>query len=158
MLSLQGRFNIQLIREGKLVFDLNVNNGIVDVGKNTLLDIVFRNQAQVPVWYIGLIDSPSFSTLSNTDTMLIHSGWTEFVGYNDNRQPWAVNPAATRSITTSSSASYTITTNGTLRGMFVASVATKGTDTGILWSTATFAPRDVIGSVDVIKVNYTVDA
>lgn len=158
-LNLQGRFGIQLIRKGELVSDLFVNNGIVDLAKNNILDVYFGSQTKSPSWYIGLIGNAGFVGLSNNDTIATHPGWSENTSYSETIRPtWLPNPAMTRSLTTSVEASFTINLDTTIRGVFLCNDNVKGGFTGLLWCTAIFAPKALIGGTDVLRINYNLDA
>lgn len=142
-----------------LIGEQNFHNGIVDVGANLLLDVMFHDGTKVTPWYISLIDSSGYSALAAADTMASHAGWNEFTTYTEaNRVEWTEGAAATRSITNASAVTFSISGSGTLKGIFVTSSNTKAGATGTLWSTALFSEPPVVANLDTLKIFYTVGA
>jgi hypothetical protein len=153
----QGRFKIQHIRDGKVIGEYDLPNGITDVGMNKLLDVMFHADAQITTWYIGLINNAGFSALNNADTMGSHAGWAESTDYDEaNRVTWQENAASARSITNTTTADFTMNTTVTIKGIFVTSDNTKGGTTGTLWSTAAFGTNVSVVDNDQLKVSYSV--
>jgi len=153
IIKLKGRYIVKLLdRNHKVIREAIIPNGITDIGKDTLLDIMFHAVSQVPTWYIGLIDSSGFSALSDNDTMASHSGWTEYQNYAPaNRVEWQEDSASDQSIInpTTAYAEFTIVGNPTLKGLFLASDNIKGGVAGVLWSTALFQNSNVGGDWSV---------
>lgn len=157
-MKLGGRFKVKHFdKNGKLIDVYEFPNGIVDAGLNSLLDVVFDGETQINPWYVGLIDNAGFSSLSNSDTMGSHAGWSEFTDYAEASRPeWDVGAAAGRSITNGTAIDFSINASGTVRGIFVTGTNTKGGSTGTLWSTALFASNIAVSNGDTLKVTYTV--
>lgn len=154
----RGFFGIQLIRAGKTIVDQLFPNTITNLGKNSWLDVYFRNQTQLPNWYIGLVDNSGWTAFDAADTMSSHAGWTEFTTYSQaNRVAWGVVAAASQSITNTTAATFDITGSATLKGIFVTSNNTKGGTTGTLWTGAAFASTVPVVNGDQLKVTYTVN-
>jgi len=153
-----GKFQMEHYRDGKLMGKYPCPNGIVDVGMNLLLNVMFHNTpSPSATWYLGLVNNSGFSAFANADTMASHSGWTEFTAYDEaNRVAWAEDAAASRSISNTTSSDFTINATGTLKGIFVVDQNTKGGTTGTLWSTAAFATLVNVVDNDVIKITYTI--
>jgi hypothetical protein len=154
-----GKFHVEIWRKGKLLHVEEVKNGIATVGLHLVLDQAFRNQAGVATWYIGLISNTGYSALANGDTMSSHAGWTEHTAYDEAvRQTWVTVAAASRAITNTTVATFTI--NGgaaTLKGIFVTSSNTKGGTSGTLWSTGLFSADRAVNTGDLVKVTYTIN-
>jgi hypothetical protein len=160
-LDLKGKFHLNLIRDGKIIESIELNNGITNQGKNNVLDVFFGNATQTPTWYIGLVNNSGFSAFAAGDTHASHSGWTEFTGYSDaTRREWVDDAAASQSKTNSALAVFNIDTTGVVKGLFIASLNVKGSTngSGILWSTAAFANTLNVLNGDVINVTYTCNA
>lgn len=154
----KGRYVIEHFRGGKKINQYEFENGIADVGKNSLLDVYFRNQTQIAAWYFGLVDNSGFTAFADGDTMSSHSGWSESTAYSDaNRVAWGPDAAASKSITNSTAAQFNINATATLKGIFVTSSNTKSGTTGTLWSTAAFASTVSVANGDVLKVTYTIN-
>lgn len=153
-LKAHGKFIVEHFREGQKIGEYEFPNGIVDVGLNKILDVMFGAVTQITSWFIGLIDNSGFSALANADTLASHGGWNEFTNYTGNRKAWSVGAAASRSITNGTTADFAITGTGTLKGIFVSN-ASSGTS-GTLWSTAAFGSTVAVANGDTLKVTYTV--
>lgn len=133
------------------------HNAATTAGLNYLLDAAFRAQTAVTTWYIGLIDNAGFTALAAADTMSSHAGWAEFTSYSETtRQAWTIaNAAASGSLTSSATTTFTISADGTLRGLFLASSGTKSGTTGTLWATATEANTRDVTNGQSLEVLYT---
>lgn len=133
-------------------------NGITTVGLNNLLNVMFQNAAQSPVWYAGLIKGSGFTGVSAADTMASHTGWVEETNYAEaNRIGWIVGAATSKIITNSVNMTFTIDTDGTtVAGIFICSSGTKSNNTGTLWSTGLFPSVQTFLANDLVKVQYTV--
>jgi hypothetical protein len=156
-LALGGKVKMQHVRNGEVLQEIAYNNGITDEGMNALLDIMFGADAQLTTWYISLINNSGFTALANADTMASHTGWTEFVDYDEaTRGEWTEGAAAARAITNASAVVFTINGAGTLKGIFITSNSTKSGTTGTLWATAAFASNLTVAVSDEIRIIYTV--
>ena len=156
---LSGRFVIEhRDANDKLKAVYDFPNGIVDEGLNKLLDVMFHGVAAIGTWYIGLVNNSGFSAFSDADTLSSHAGWTEFTSYTEaNRVTWAEDAAASRSISNSTTADFSINATGNVKGIFVSSNNVKSTGTtGTLWSTAAFSSVVATANGDTLKVTYTV--
>jgi hypothetical protein len=155
-----GKYQIEHYdKDGNLKGIIDIPNGIVTVGKNSLLDVYFRNQTQIAAWYFGLVDNASFSAFAAGDSMSSHAGWIENDDYDEaNRVQWSPGAAASGSITNSTAATFSINATATLKGIFVTSSNTKNGTTGTLWSTAAFASTVDVSNGDSLKITYTVNA
>jgi hypothetical protein len=153
-----GKFKIEhRDKTGKLIGVYDVPNGIVDVGLNSILGVYFHSDTQITTWYIALVDNAGFSAFANADTMASHAGWTESTVYsNSTRVSWGPGASASRSITNSTTADFTINGTATLKGIFITSNSTKGGTTGTLWSTAAFGSTVSVNNGDTLKITYTV--
>src|SRR4051812_19209518 len=133
-------------------------NGITNQGKNTILDTYFNALTQIAAssWFIGLIDNAGTPTLAAGDTMASHA-WTEWQSYDETtRRTWGQGSASAQSVTNAVAATFTINAAGTLFGIFIVSVNTKGGTTGTLWSTAGFPATVPVAIADQMKVTYTI--
>lgn len=156
-LSVSGLFKIQVFRKGKLIHEENAKNGVTNVGKNLILDVMFHAETQSDPWYIGLIDTGA--SLAASDTMASHAGWSEFVDYSELvRQEWDEAAASSQSITSSTTADFSIDDTGSVYGAFVVDESTKSGATGTLWATAAFSGEIPVVNGDEIRVTYTVNA
>ena len=157
--NLKGRFVVEHRDvEGNLKATYEFPNGIVDEGLNSILDVQFHGASQIGTWYIGLVDNSGWSAFADADTLSSHAGWTESTDYTEsNRVTWDEDAAASRSISNSTTADFSVNATGNLKGIFVSSNNVKSTgNTGTLWSTAAFSSVVATANGDTLKVTYTV--
>jgi hypothetical protein len=155
--SFTGYFDIEIWRGGKLFHTERAKNGVVNIGKDSILDWAFRNQTQPTTWYLGLMNTGA--TEAAADTMSSHAGWTEVTAYTEGTRPaWTTVAAASQSITNTTSTDFSINGSATLYGIFATSDNTKSGTTGTLWATAAFASEIPVVNTDILKITYTVNA
>lgn len=160
-MGLKGRWQLEHVRDGKVLSTQDFPNDITNQGKNSLFEVYFHDGTQIASssWFIGLISSASYSALAAVDTMSSHAGWTEATGYTQStRVAWGPGAAASQSITNASPATFDMNATATVKGIFVVSNSTKGGTTGTLWSTALFSADVPVTSGDQLRVTYTVSA
>lgn len=162
MLLLAGQYHVDIIREDKIIGAFDFHNDIVTEGKNKLLDVCFRNQTQIAAWYFGLVNNSGWTAFVAGDTAAQingSNGWDEFTSYDEStRVAWSPAAASSGSISNSSVATFTINATGNIKGIFVASVSTKSSTSGTLWSTAAFGSVVPVSSGDQLKVTYTINS
>jgi hypothetical protein len=153
-----GFFDVELWRDGELIFEERVPNGVTTVGINDNFDVAFRNQTQHASWYIGLIDNSGYSDVNAADTHASHSGWVEFTNYTGtNRIAWVPSAAASGSITNGSTSDFAISGSGTLKGIYITNDQAHATTSGILWATALFSANVTVAASDTLKITYTIN-
>lgn len=155
----KGKYLVEVFRRGELIDSVEFDNGITDAGKDNLLDVMFHAATQTSTWYIGLIDNSGFSALSDSDTHDSHAGWSENTDYDETtREEYVEAASSSQAITNSASvAEFTMNATVTLKGMFLASLSTKGStsSSGVLWSTGAFSSTLSVISGDLVRVTYT---
>ena len=173
----RGFFAVEHWRNGLLFATHRFKNGIVNEGKDSILDVYFDSGTQITTWYMLLIDNASFSALAAADTYddidQAGNGWDEFKTYTDNgnssstvtRPVWNPDPASGQSISNSSQTIFDITGTATVKGLAIvgggAASANKGDHAadGTLWATALFDQGDTaVVNGDQLKITYTVSA
>lgn len=156
-MKLRGVWRLEHWRNGRLLESVHQENDIVDAGAHSLLNVGFRNQAQIAAWYCGLIDATSFSAISASDTMSSHAGWLECDDYDESARPaWSPDAPSARAISNSTRMVFTINASRTIQGIFLTSGSAKNGTTGTLWSAKEFAsPRSVV-SGDELRVAYEI--
>lgn len=145
---------------GRLKWSEFIDNLVTNVGKNNYLKAVLKGDdtAQASTWFVGLIQGTTTTiTLSATDTMALHGGWSESTDYTaGTRVKWssgAVGSTATGTVSNSSSvASFSINAGTTIAGAFQASTNIKGGTGGILHSESKFSTTRNPSSGDTIEV------
>lgn len=175
--DLGGRYVVEHWRDGERINEYHFPNGIVNEGKNHLLDVHFHATAAMATWYMGLIDDLNYSALDATDLYddidQAGNGWDEFALYTDpgngdsavTRPSWDEAAASAQSITNNTVTVFDITGSGTVKGLFLCAgtnANTKGDHTAgtahKLWATALFSGDVAVLSADQLKVTYTVSA
>lgn len=155
-MKFKGRFKVKIFdKTGKLKDVCEFSNGIVDVGKDAILDVMFGAVAKPTDWYIGLLNGAS-PTLSDADTMASHAGWTENQNYSEGvRQTWDEAAASGQEMISNTVAVFSIDTDTqTIGGLFIVDDNTKGGAGGTLWSTALFGSAKNLDNGDTLKVEY----
>lgn len=158
VLKVTGRFFVQIIRQGKVIFE-DFFNAVTNEGLNNMLGVTFHGDTQQTAWYALLISGTSFSALAAGDTMASHAGWIESVAYDEaTRQQWTAGAAAAKSITNAVAMTFTISADGTvIKGIAICSDNTKSGTTGKLWSTGLFSGDQTLLDGDQLKMLYTVN-
>lgn len=137
-LRMGGRFRWLIEYQGRVLDRGWMHNGIVTASIDDLFDTYFSAGSPAAAWYIGLISNTNFSTLSSTDTMSSHSGWEEATNYSGSRPAWGPENSSSGRKVNATAAEFPITSEETLRGLFVVSDNTKGGTSGTLWATGQF--------------------
>jgi hypothetical protein len=157
-LTLRGHWVSELWRKGKLISVHEAHNDIVVVGKNALLNTFFNALLQITPgsWCAGLVDANGFTGYNvATDTMSSHPGWVEFTGYSQTVRPaWGQGTAASASISNASPMVFDLTVTGTVQGLFITTVNTKGSTAGVLWSAASYTNPPACVPSDEIRSTY----
>jgi hypothetical protein len=158
LLESEGLFSLQVFRKGKLIIEAPFPNGVTDQGKTYMLNAAFNGVTQLTGWFLGLIAGATTPTLSNADTALTHSGWSEFLSYTESvRQTWTKVGATGNTVSGTASSVFTIGTviaNTYVNGGFVISDNTKAGTAGTLWSTGLFTNPVPVQATDVFKLGY----
>ncbi len=135
-------------------------NLVTTVGKNHLLDTELAGSAYTAAWYLGLIDSTSYTAVAAGDTSASHAGWTENVQYSNATRPAPSWGGAAAGSKASTATAFNINgSGGTIKGAFLVSNRTKSGTTGTLYSAGLFTGGDkVVASGDTLNVTYTASA
>lgn len=166
---------------GKLKWKAIAKNAVVNTAKNNILNTYFGgaltsgSDTVKARWAVGLISGPaSGNVLAASDTHAVHGGWTEFTSYSQSvRANWGapgtatVTAAVSQQLTNSLTMNFTISSSGTVAGLFIVGgtlgggatdADTKGStnSTPLLFSTANFTTGDqIVASTDTIRATYT---
>ncbi len=157
-LPIVGKWKSDHVRNGVVIGVYETFNDITTPAKNSLFDTMFNAATQVSAgnWVAGLINDASFTGYNSTDTMSSHTGWTEWTSYSQStRVAWGQGSAAAAAITNASPITFDITGTGTIRGLFITTVATKGGTTGLLWSAASYTSTVAVVPGDQIRSTYS---
>jgi hypothetical protein len=141
--------------DGNTKWHESMHNTVVTAGLNDILDKYFKGSSYTAAWYLGLKGSGSVSA---SDTMASHSGWSEVTAYSGTRPAIAFGTTSAGS-NTASSITYTLTGSATIAGAFVATNNTNGGTTGTLYSAGDFpSGARSVQSGDQVTVTLTVSS
>jgi len=144
-------------RAGKLAWVEDIHNLVTTEGVNRLLDTTFKTIPGSVAWFVGLIKGGAGSTFNIADTLASHAGWTETAlgtDHTQNRVTWTPGTISGGSVNNSvAPAVFDMLTSITLRGLFMANVAT-GT-AGILYGGADFATAQAVQNGYTVNVTAT---
>jgi hypothetical protein len=143
--------------DGRLLWRETIANGWTTEGENAFLSYVF-NSAILTTPFMGLIAGSGFSAVSVNDTYAgPPAGWAEWTAYSGNRPPWNAAPATGGGMATTIDSTWVMSAAGTLRGVFLATVATKTFAPGpVLFCTAVAPANQPVSIGTVVVANYTV--
>jgi hypothetical protein len=160
--------------EGNLKWTEEFPNLVNAIGKELMLDTLLKGTSySVTGPFLGLIDGAG-STFAASDTMVSHSGWTEFANYTVGGSAVrgtavfasATSTGSTPSNVTTSAATaitYTITgAGGTVGGCFLVlgsgASSTISNTGGTLYSAGNFTTAKVTTAGDTVSVTYSTTA
>lgn len=159
-MEIHGRYTVECIRDGAVVWVEEFDNLVTTVGKNDMLDKYLAGSAYTATARLSLKGSGAASA---ADTQASHAGWLEIGGanapaYTGNRPTITFSAAAAGVKATSANATYAITSAGTVDGAFLNmnGSATKDDTTGILYSAGTFSGgARTVANGDTLNVSYS---
>jgi hypothetical protein len=173
----RGALIYTLRRDGRVLTSGRTRNTVVNEGKNDFLNKIFNGgttQGMASLdWWLGIVDNSGFGAFDVTDTLVTHSGWTEFTDYtpvlpslysgqeSTSRGYWWRNGASSGEVLgADATGSITFTfSNGTtkmLQGIFVTTDQTRDGTSGIIWATAPFVSPVTVNSGDTMNLHYNV--
>lgn len=140
--------------DGKVKWTETVHNLVTNQGLDDILSKYFKGSSYTAAFYVGLKGTGSAIA---GDTLASHSGWSEINPYSGNRPSLTLGSVSGQSVDNSASkASFTITSDTTVYGAFVANAA-SGT-TGVLYGAADFGSARAVLTDDVLNVTITLTA
>lgn len=145
--------------DGNVIERQEVCNAVTSAALNTFLNTFFGSDVKRTNWYIGLISGVGYTGTSTSDTLASHAGWTEwtYVSESPVRREWVPTVSTAQSVTSTTVATFTITSQGNglpIQGVFVTDVA-SGTS-GLLWATGLFSTPSTVTTGQDFRVTYTV--
>lgn len=158
-LSVAGRYDCQLVRDGKIIDEWSQENLVVNEGLNALLNIMFNASTQVTTWYCGLFEG-NYTPVATVTAANIASASTELTAYVAATRP-EYNEAASsaQAITNSANrANFVFNATKTVYGAFLISTNIKNGTTGTLFSAARFPTSKSVESGDELLLTYTITA
>lgn len=144
---------------GRLKWSDSIRNLVTTAGKNDLLDKYLAGSAYTAAWYLGLIDSTSYSAVAAGDTASSHAGWLESTAYSNSTRVAPSWGSASSGSKASTATAFNINATATIKGAFLISNSTKGGTTGTLYSAGLFSGGDkAVANGDTLNVTYTASA
>lgn len=143
-------FHFRARRDGRVLWEEDVKNLVVNAALDSLLSVYFDAATQITTWYLGLKGS---GAVAAGDTLASHAGWSEITDYTGNRQAITFGTASGGSLAGGTS-TFAINATVTIAGALIASVA-SGTS-GLLYSAGNFAAPRSLGNGDELDVTPTV--
>lgn len=144
-------YKTECFRNGKLVWEEEVQNRVVNQGLNDILAKYFKGSSYTAGHYAGLKGSGSISA---GDTLASHSAWSEVSNYSGSRQKLVLsNPSGQSMNNSSNKSSFNITGTATVAGIMIATVASGSS--GVLYGAADFPTARQVLSGDTLVVTVT---
>jgi hypothetical protein len=85
---INGRYHIEHVRDGKVIWTDDFDNLVVNTGKAEILDKFFAGSSYTAAVFLGLITGGIAATaISAADTAASHAGWTESSAYSAGTRP-----------------------------------------------------------------------
>ena len=158
-LAMSGKYIGQIIRQGVVIDEFDIDNIVVDQGLDYALNAAFGLTSALPSWYIGLFEgnyTPAASVTAATITGLS----TECTAYASGTRPvWTTVTSNAQSLTNGASrASFVFNATKSIYGAFLVSSSTKSGTTGTLFSAARFTTAKAVDSGDELLVTYVLTA
>jgi len=158
-LLMGGKYQGQIIRDGKVIDEFEDSNIVVNEGLNALLDIMFHGSTQITTWYLGIFEA-NYTPVATVTAATIASAATESTAYTSSTRPAYDEAAASSQSTTNSAsrASFVFNATKTIYGAFLVSNSTKSGTSGTLFSAAQFSSSKAVVSGDELLLTYTFTA
>jgi len=155
-IMLGGKFDVEHIRDGKLIGVDQCDNIVVNEGLNHVLSVIFNGGTQVNPWYVGLFEG-NYTPVATDTAANITANSTECTAYNEStRQVYNESAPSGQSLSNSANkATFTMNATKTVYGAFIASASAKSATTGTLMSAARFSAARSVVSSDQLLVTYT---
>lgn len=154
-----GQYHGTLIRDGKVIDEWVDDNLVVNEGLNSLLGVMLNGDTQMTSWYMGVFEG-NYTPVSSDAAASIASNSTESSAYTSStRIPYQPASPSGQSITNSANrATFTFNATKTIYGAFLASSATIGGTTGVLFGAARFSASKPVQNNDQLLLTYTFSA
>lgn len=122
-------------------------------GRNHMLGVTLKQEAQVPQWYVGLFEG-DYTPTEDVTAQTLPGLATECTAYAEGtRVPLVLGPVAAGSASNADNVTeFTFSSDRTVRGAFIVSAPTKGAATGVLFSIARFPSPRVMAAGSVLRV------
>jgi hypothetical protein len=158
-LTVGGRFDFELVRDGEVIDRWSEHNIVVNEGLNHILGVEFNGATQIGTWYIGVFEG-NYTPVATVTAATITAASTECTAYDEaTRVAYDEAAPSSQSITNSASkATFTFNATKTIYGAFLVSASAKSATSGTLFSAARFSSSKAVVDDDQLLVTYTLSA
>lgn len=158
-IAVKGHYHGQIIRNGVVIDDFEVDNLVVNEGLNTMLDVMFHGSTQITTWFMGVFEG-NYTPVATVTALGIAAAATESTAYASSTRPEYVEAAAASQVTTNvaNRASFVFNATKTIYGAFLISNNTKSGTSGVLFSAARFSTAKNVESGDELLLTYSFTA
>lgn len=155
-------YTFEQVRNGEVIDRWEVDNLIPNEGLNYILNSAYRGTTQIGTWYVGLFSNNHTPVAGDTGASIDGVTIVELTAYSGNRPAAVFAAASGQAITnTASTADFTFTSGGTLRGGFLIQSQVKGTSgagNGTMISCVNLGADRTIQTGDIVKVTVSASA
>ena len=160
-----GVFEVEHIRDGKVIAKFDAHNLVVNEGLNHMLNVTLHGAAQLSTWYIAPFEG-NYTPVAALTAATVTAAATESTAYDEaTRVEWVEVTAGStaQSITNgsgtgASKAVFTMNATKTIYGVFFVSASAKSATTGTLFSALRFPAAVAVVDTDVLNITYTIQA
>ena len=132
---------------------------ITGTALNAILNSYFRNVAPPTALYLGLVDAQGFVSFDADDTAASHPNWSELTTYSESTRPaWSPAAAAGQQLSNATVVTFTMNSPSSVIGIFLSTVSTKGSTSGLLIGPGLLDSIQVLQSGALLKVRLVVPA
>jgi len=158
-IKMGGQFLVEHMRGGEKIDEFLCDNIVVNEGLDHALNVILTGGTQVGTWYLGLFEG-NYTPVPTVTGATIAAASTETTAYTETtRQTYNDAAASAQSVTNSASrATFTMNATKTIFGAFLASNATRGATSGVLFSAARFSASKSVVASDQLLLTYTFNA
>lgn len=158
-LTVGGRFDFELVRNGEVIDRWSEPNLVVNEGLDHVLDVHFHGATQVATWYVGIFEG-NYTPVAGVTAATITSASTECTAYDEaTRVEYNEAAPSGQAITNSANkATFTFNATKTIYGAFLVSASAKSSTSGKLFSAARFSSSKSVVDDDQLLVTYTLTA
>lgn len=158
-LVMGGRYDCELVRDGKVIDRWSDHNLIVNEGLNHILNVELHGDTQITTWYIAPFEG-NYTPVATVTAATITAAATECTAYDETtRVAYNEAAASSQSMTNSANkATFTFNATKTIYGAFLVSAVAKSATTGTLFSAARFSSSKSVVDDDQLLITYTLTA
>lgn len=167
--KLKGTYYVKLIdKQGNVKWQDQFGNTVVFFGRANMLNNTLTTATALVGPFLGIVGATGFTAIATADTMSTHAGWVEAGTAAELPTYTAPRPTLTFTQATAATgaifaatASFAITSTGTVKGSFVVlgagASSTVGSTSGQLYSAGLFSGGDkIVATGDTLQVVYSV--